>query len=294
MYERGFPGGGRVRSPIGAGLFYPDNRIAIERQLESFDLKNGTGGNALALISPHGAWNISGAIAGAAFGAAAGRTKDKFSETAVQTVVLLGGIRESGLTGLFLSESDYFETPLGELPVDWELGSELASCSTSFVINDIPHLGEHTIEVQLPFVKHCFPEALIVPVLMGVKPGASCFALISALAQALKLIFESRLDSTLFVVSANVSSYSSKNCDDEKDALSRAEACVGMLTEKRTEDFLRAVNRGEINSCGSPSAAALLESGLLENRQGKLIPGSLIKTKGEDSKTVYYGGIFFE
>jgi AmmeMemoRadiSam system protein B len=294
MYERGFPGGGRGRSPIGAGLFYPDNRIAIERRLESFGLKNGTGGNALAIISPHGAWDISGAIAGAVFGAAAGRTKGNFSETAVQTVVLLGGIRESGVTGLFLSESDYFETPLGELPVDWELGSELASCSTSFVINDIPHLGEHTIEVQLPFVKHCFPGASIVPVLMGSKPGASCLALISALAQALKLIFESRLDSTLFVVSANVSSYSDKNYDDEKNALSGAEACVRMLTEKRTEDFLRAVNRGEINSCGSPSAAALLESGLLENRQGKLIPGSLIKTRGEDSKTVYYSGIFFE
>ncbi|MDR0708557.1 MAG: AmmeMemoRadiSam system protein B, partial [Spirochaetaceae bacterium] len=186
------------------------------------------------------------------------------------------------------------ETPIGELPVDFELGLELASCSTSFIINDIPHLGEHTIEVQLPFVKHCFPEASIVPVLMGSNPGASRLALISGLAQALKLVFESRLASTLFVISTNVSIYDDKKHDDEEAALSGAEACVRMLTEKRTEDFLRAVNRGEINSCGSPSAAALLKSGLLEGRRGKLIPGSLIKTKGEDSKTVYYGGIFFE
>jgi AmmeMemoRadiSam system protein B len=311
MYEKGFPGGSRGRSPIGAGLFYPDNGIAIEKRLESFGLKNGMGGNAQAIISPHGAWDISGTIAGAAFRAAVGRTKDDFSETAVQTVVLLGGISESGVTGLFLSESDYFETPLGELPVNLTLGLELASCSTSFVINDIPHLGEHTIEVQLPFVKYCFPGASIVPVLMGVKPGASCLALILGLAQALKLVFESRLDSTLFVVSTNVSIYSDnhsgspgdknpggnsdgKGYDDEKMALSRAEACVRMLTEKRSEDFLRAVERGEINSCGSPSAASLLESGLLEGRQGKLIPGSLIKARGEDSKTVYYSGIFFE
>jgi AmmeMemoRadiSam system protein B len=298
MYERGFPGGGRGRSPIGAGLFYPDNRVAIEKRLESFGLKNGMGRNALAIISPHGAWDISGAIAGAAFRAAAGRTKGNFSETAVQTVVLLGGIHETGVTGLFLSESDYFETPIGELPVDFELGSELASCSTSFVINDIPHLGEHTIEVQIPFVKYCFPEASIVPVLMGSNSGTSRLALISGLAQALKIVFESRLDSTLFVVSTNISIYGDnhgdKRHDDEKAALSEAETCVRMLTEKRTEDFLQAVNRGEINSCGSPSAAALLESGLLEGRQGKLIPDSLIKIRGEDSKTVYYGGIFFE
>jgi AmmeMemoRadiSam system protein B len=294
MYERGFPGGSRGRSPIGAGLFYPDNRTAIEEQMESFGLNNGMGGNALAIISPHGAWGISGAIAGAAFRTAAGRTKGNFSETAVQTVVLLGGIHESGTTGLFLSESDYFETPIGKLPVDFELGLELASCSTSFVINDIPHLGEHSIEVQLPFVKYCFPGASIVPVLMRSNPGASRLALISGLAQALKLVFESRIASTLFVISTNVSIYGDKKHDDEEAALSGAEACVRMLTEKRTEDFLRAVNRGEINSCGSPSAAALLESGLLEGRQGKLIPGSLIKTKGEDSKTVYYSGIFFE
>jgi hypothetical protein len=37
-----------------------------------------------------------------------------------------------------------------------------------------------------------------------------------------------------------------------------------------------------------------LESGLLEGRKGSLIPRSLVKTKGEDNKTVYYGGIFFE
>jgi AmmeMemoRadiSam system protein B len=129
---------------------------------------------------------------------------------------------------------------------------------------------------------------------MGSRSGAFRLALISCLAQALKTVFESRLDSTLFVVSANVSIYGDTNYGDEKTALSGAEACVKMLAEKRTKDFLRAINRGEINSCGSPSAAALLESGLLEGRQGKLIPGSLIKTRGEDSKTVYYSGIFFE
>jgi AmmeMemoRadiSam system protein B len=287
MDARGFSG--RGRPPIGAGLFYPDNKIAIENQLKSFGLKNGIGGNALAIISPEGAWDISGAIAGAAFAAAAGRTKGNFSKTAVQTVVLLGGIHEYGITGIFLSESDYFETLLGDLPVDLELGSELASCSTLFVINDIPHLSEHTIEVQLPFVKYCFPAASIIPVLMGASPGASVSVLIAGLAHALKLVFESRLDSTLFVVSTNVSNYS-----DEKTALSGAEACVRMLAEKRGRDFMRAVECGEVNSCGSLSAASLLESRLLEGREGKLIPGSLIKTKREDNRTVYYSGIFFE
>jgi AmmeMemoRadiSam system protein B len=274
---------------MGAGLFYPDNKTAIEDRLKFFGLKSGIGGNALAIISPHGAWDISGAVAAAAFNTAAGRAKSNSPKTTVQTVVLLGSIHESDMTGLYLSESDYFETPLGELPVDYLLCSELASCSTLFVISDIPHLGEYTLEVQLPFVKYCFPDASIVPVLMGARPGASGSALISGLARALKIVFGSRLNSTLFVVSANVARH-----DDEKAALSQAEACVKMLTETKTKEFLTAVERGEFNSCGSPAAAAFLESGLLEGRQGKLIPGSLVKARGEDRKTVYYGGIFFE
>jgi AmmeMemoRadiSam system protein B len=272
---------------MGAGLFYPENKASIQEQLEFFGLKSGSGGNAQAIISPHGAWDISGAVAASAFHAAAGRVKGASPETAVRTVVLLGGIYDSGMTGLFLSESDYFETPIGDLPVDSGLCSELASCSTLFVISDIPHLGEYALEVQLPFVKHCFPGASIVPVLMGA--GASHSVLISALANALKLVFESRLDSTLFVVSTNISRH-----DDEKTALFQAEACVKMLTETRTEEFLRALEQGEMNSCGCPVAAAFLGSRLLEGRPGKLVPGSLVKTKGEDRKTIYYGGIFFE
>jgi AmmeMemoRadiSam system protein B len=44
--------------------------------------------------------------------------------------------------------------PLGDLPVDRESGEELASCSTIFEINDMPHLREFSIEVLLPFAKY--------------------------------------------------------------------------------------------------------------------------------------------
>ncbi|MDR1900368.1 MAG: AmmeMemoRadiSam system protein B, partial [Treponema sp.] len=61
----------RIRSPIVGGLFYPEAREEAEDQLSGY-LREWEEGRAKAIIAPHGAWDISGRIAGAAFAAAAG------------------------------------------------------------------------------------------------------------------------------------------------------------------------------------------------------------------------------
>lgn len=279
---------GKIRSPVVAGLFYPEDRADTEARLCSYGLLGGIGDSAAAIVAPHGAWDISGAIAGAAFSAAAGRihrnSPSRGGEDGLSRVLILGCIHEPIEEGIFLSDSHYFETPLGSLPVDRRLSAELASCNTLFEINDIPHLREHTVEVLLPFIKFCFPGAKIIPLLLG----GSRPALISALARALFIVFKSRMADTLFVVSANISKNS-----DEKKALEQADECIRLLAENDTGAFGAALREGRINPCGGGALAALLESGLLAGRPGKLVSGP-VKARGEENKTVYYGGISFE
>jgi AmmeMemoRadiSam system protein B len=265
-----------------AGLFYPDEGLAVEDKLRSFGLEKDRGGAATAIIAPHGAWDISGAVAGRAFSAAAGRTS---LGSPVSLVVLLGCLHDAAAEGLFLSDSHYFETPLGNLPVNAELCEELGSCSTLFEVNDIPHLREHTLEVLLPLVKFCFPQAAIVPILMG----GSRPSLISVLARALRIVFEPLMGETLIVVSANLS----KNTD-EGTSRSQAEECVRLLEAGETGRFISSLYNGRISICGGGVVAALLESGLLAGKAGKLVSGPLIKAIGEENKSVYYGGIAFE
>jgi AmmeMemoRadiSam system protein B len=64
-----------------------------------------------------------------------------------------------------------WETPLGALTVDEELAAELAKAGDGFREDFEPHLGgfsygEHSIEVQLPFLKFVFGDRtpLIVPI----------------------------------------------------------------------------------------------------------------------------------
>jgi AmmeMemoRadiSam system protein B len=265
----------RVRSPVVGGLFYPEERNEAKARLAACT-KEWEEGRARVIVAPHGAWDISGRIAGAAFAAA--------SKAAVSRVVLLGTVHRNE-EGLFLSDSDSFQTPLGNLRVARIFCEELASCSTLFEINDIPHLREHSIEVLLPFVSYCFPEAAIVPVLMG----SSRQSLVSALARSLRIVFEPVMEDTLIVLSCNLS----MSTDEEKARL-QAEECVRLLVEKDAVRFGEGIRRGGISACGKGPAASLLESGLVNSMRGRLVSGPLIQAKGEENKTVYYGALAFE
>jgi AmmeMemoRadiSam system protein B len=260
-------------------MFYPEDRIEALACIRSFGLVRGQGGYARAIIAPHGAWEISGNLAGAAFAAAAGRTGDK----SPSRVVIMGPIHDRREDGLFLSNSHSFQTPLGNIPVDGEITEELESCSPLFEVNDIPHLQEHSLEVLLPFVKYCFPRAEIVPVLMG-RPRAP---VIAALACALKMVIEPILEDTLFVVSFNLAA-------DANEAAARdmAEECMRLCAGKKAAAFNRALLDGQIKSCGGGLVASLLQSGLLDPMRATSQP--LFRVRGEADATVYYGALSFE
>jgi AmmeMemoRadiSam system protein B len=263
----------------------------MEAQLRAFGLESGgdEAGRAAAIIAPHGAWELSGAVAAAAFRAAAGRAAGKAPAGkkggAVSRVVILGNVHQLETPGVFFSDSHFFETPLGKLPVDMKLGEALRSCSTLFEVNDIPHLQETSVEVLLPLVQFCFPGAAILPILMGGKQPR----LISALARALRVILEPIMANTLLVVSSNLSVH-----DDERMARSEAEACIQLLEEHRTAECIAGIHDGRISACGGALIASLLESGLMDGKTARLVTSPLVSGRGEWGNTTCYAGIAFE
>ncbi|MCL2044610.1 MAG: AmmeMemoRadiSam system protein B [Treponema sp.] len=270
----------RVRSPIVDGLFYPEEKAKALTYMKSIGLERGKGGLARAIIAPHGAWEISGSLAGAAFASAGGRTGKK----SPSRVVIMGPIHDHRAKGLFLSNSHSFQTPLGEIPVDQEATEWLESYSSLFEENDIPHLHEHSIEVLLPFVKYCFPHTAIVPILMG-KPRVQD---ISTLAHALRAVFQPIMDETLLVVSFNLAMH-----PGEDAALHMAGECMRLFKEDRRVELFSALKDGRISSCGGALVAALLQSGLLDSARPCLASDSLLSARGEKDRTVYYGALSF-
>ncbi|MDR2964932.1 MAG: AmmeMemoRadiSam system protein B [Treponema sp.] len=269
----------RIRNPVGAGMFYPEDRSEMLEYIQSFGMEEGRGGYAKAIIAPHGAWTYSGELVASAFSAAMGRSDS------IKRIVILGPIHDKREKGLFLSNSHYFHTPLGNIPVDQEITEELLFISNHFEINDIPHLGEHSIEILLPFVKYCFPHASIVPILMG-QPGAGY---IYDLSQALKTVFSHILDDTLFVVSCNLS------CDtDQSKALDSARQCLHLFSRKDTSALASAILDGRLNACGGALVVSLLDSGLLDNTQAVFSADNMVSAVGVEKNIVYYSEVSFE
>jgi AmmeMemoRadiSam system protein B len=267
-----------IRFPVASGLYYPEEPDAVKTALASFGLNQGGGdsGKALAVIAPHSAWNLSGPAAARAFMACRKRRPSR--------VVMLGMVHGPGRGGLFLSDSDSFHTPLGMLAVDTKSCEELASCSTIFEIDDIPHLSEHSIEVLLPFVKHCFPSAAIIPVLMG-TPSQSR---LKVLAGALHVVFKDRIDTTLFVIASCLANDPGEDSSDRQ-----AKLFLKALAEKDGPALKKGIFNGAISGCGAVLAAALYESRLLEGtktRELQVAHEKIITERG----CVCFGSVAFE
>jgi AmmeMemoRadiSam system protein B len=118
--------------------------------------------------------------------------------------------------------------------------------------------------------------------------GGSKPPLISALARALRIVFENLKEDTLFILSANLSIN-----NGEKQAQQEAQLCVELLKKKNACAFKEHMKKGSISVCGGGIAASFLESGLASDLNVKLL-SPLVNTLGDDGKFVYYGALSFE
>ena len=76
------------------------------------------------------------------------------------------GTNHTGLGGpITVAEPGVWETPLGDLPVATEWAHAVAG-ALGADLADGPFADEHSVEVQLPFVRHLFGAVPIVPVVV--------------------------------------------------------------------------------------------------------------------------------
>ncbi len=153
----------QARRAAVAGQFYSDNR---ERCLE--ELKGCLSARSIevplpeeivAAIVPHAGWVFSGDVAGLAFSAIR-RVHER-----VDTFVLFGAAHRYLGRNAVVYESGAWSTPLGEVEIDAELAGEIAAMDCVIADAEV-HSGEHSIEVQVPFIQYLFPEARIVPIIV--------------------------------------------------------------------------------------------------------------------------------
>jgi AmmeMemoRadiSam system protein B/AmmeMemoRadiSam system protein A len=121
-------------------------------------------GQILAAISPHAGYMFSGATA--AFAYDASNQQSQQAKRKIKRIFLLGPSHYVGFHGIALPAEKTFATPLGSLKLDTKVVSELADFHLFKVLPDV-HKREHSLELQLPFIKQTFGDVTIVPIIVG-------------------------------------------------------------------------------------------------------------------------------
>ena len=146
-----------VRKPFARNFYPGDCRAQIEQFLMGYE-PPGEPASPVAGIVPHAGWVFSGAVAAKVFKCISVKTRP-------DTFILLGAVHTWRPRGNSIYSRGSWTTPLGDVKIDEEAAEGLIKALAGDVIEDPEaHAGEHSLEVQVPFIKFLCPEAKIVPI----------------------------------------------------------------------------------------------------------------------------------
>jgi AmmeMemoRadiSam system protein B len=175
-------------------MFYPDKPQELAAAVKAYVAEAtppATPRPPKAVVAPHAGYIYSGPIAGAAYAALSARGKD------IERVILVGPSHRVGFHGVATSGASAFETPLGPVALDREAVASVIEKGLAREFEPA-HDNEHSLEVQLPFLKQVCPGARVVPLLAGDDDWPT-------VQKALALLWGG--DETAIVVSSDLSHY---------------------------------------------------------------------------------------
>lgn len=193
----------KTRDPAVAGLFYPAETYQLSSMVDGYLSQSSSPltSRPHLLISPHAGYVYSAAVAAKAY-----KRLLPF-QNEIKKVIIIGPAHRVSVQGVALSSAQQFKTPLGLLKTDEEITRKLSELP-GFRINDAAHAGEHSVEVQLPFLQKVLKKFTIVPLVYGeIDP--------QALASALEPFLQD--NQILIVFSADLSHYFDYQTAQEMD-----------------------------------------------------------------------------
>jgi MEMO1 family protein len=169
-----------LRRAAKAGSWYPGRAEAlaaeVDRYLSAVPDPPAVG-RIVGLVAPHAGLMYSGPVAAWAYKAIRGGAYD--------VAVIVGPSHVAGFDGVAVYPRGAFDTPLGPMLIAEDVADAILAATPVARENAAVHGPEHSLELQLPFLRRVLPDTPIVPLMMGVQSGATIAALADGLASAL-------------------------------------------------------------------------------------------------------------
>ncbi|HVN66667.1 MAG TPA: AmmeMemoRadiSam system protein B [Methanomicrobiales archaeon] len=244
----------KVRSCSVAGQFYPRDPHHLEQLVAGYLGDGEPVAGVKGVVSPHAGYPYSGAVAGRAFAA----LDPDFSGT----FVVIGPSHRGYLT---CASAIPWETPVGIVDADAGFVRELG-----IEVDEFSHQGEHSLEVQMPFIKHRFPRARIAPVMMGDQGPRQAADLAGRIVKA-----QERTGREIRIVASSDFSHYVPEEVARKDDL----YAIGALDTLDTAEFYRRVGERGVSACGyGPIATLCLAAKAQGAAKGELL---VYRTSGD-------------
>jgi AmmeMemoRadiSam system protein B len=263
------------RKPQVAGTFYPGNREELLSDLREMTDPNAVKKEALAVIVPHAGYVYSGPVAGAVFS----------SVEIPGTAVILGpGHRD--IRPLFaVQKKGSWLTPLGEVPIREDLAAGIIEQCPLAREDDEAHRGEHSLEVEVPFLQYFREDVGIVPVCVSHRAD---YGDLESFGRGLAAAIRACERPALIVASTDMSHYVGQRTAEKKDALA-----IRKILDLDARGLYEIVLEEDISMCGfQPAAAALVAARELGACEAELV---LYRTSGDSSgdysQVVGYAGL---
>ncbi len=235
-----------VREPAVAGMFYPNNKLELDREIamlleESKDYN--IPGVIKGIIVPHAGYMYSGGVAARAY--------RQILDHDIEVVVVISPSHTEYFTEVSVFNGYAYATPLGTLPVDHDLAEKITSFNPQIILSDKGHrFEEHALEVQLPFLQKVIEEFRFVPIVMGEHSKDN----IRTLSQALQNVLAGQ--KALIVASSDLSHFYTDEKATELDRVAATDI------ENMDEDQLyKDLQNGRCEMCGGGPAMVALKAG---------------------------------
>jgi AmmeMemoRadiSam system protein B len=256
----------KVRPPAFAGSWYADTPERLRSQIEeSFTNRLGPGSlptivengprNLVGLVCPHAGYMYSGSVAACSY--------YQLAKDGKPDVVVIFSPNHTGRgSALAVMREGMWRTPLGDVEIDTETADKILRGSQIVDVDDVAHVYEHSIELQLPFIQYLYgSDFKFVPVTFLMQDLKSSREVGKATAEALSG------KNGLVIASTDMSHYEPQARAEKKDKMA-LEAAVKMDEEQ----YYSIIESHGVSSCGyGPTIAAITASKELGAKEAKLL-----------------------
>lgn len=263
-----------IRTPAVAGQFYKGTQRGLEEEVRRLTRDVEERIPALGIVVPHAGYFYSGAVAG-----------EVFSSVDLPDRHLIFCPNHSGMGArAAVMSHGAWRMPWGDVRIDEPLAESLLAASPLLEEDSSAHRMEHSLEVQLPFLRRFRDDIRFVPVALGHLSIEECRSLGEAAAEAIR----KSNSPVLLIASSDMTHY-----EPDVSARRKDEKAIARILALDPEGLFRTVRSERITMCGVvPTTVVLFAAVSLGATKARLIKYATSGDAGGDyDRVVGYAGL---